>query len=123
MKIQITPGYGDAVPGGYNGQLLAEHDGRMAGYIDYQTVNGEPGIHVAMISVRPEYQGRGIATGLLQAAMRECPGPVDPGWQTEQGAAWWDSRGREVAEHYEPPEWTPELPAFDVADRDPEVKL
>jgi GNAT superfamily N-acetyltransferase len=38
-----------------------------------------------MLKVLPEYQGRGIGSGLLKAAMREAPGPVDPGWMTDQG--------------------------------------
>src|SRR5215472_7924753 len=69
---------------------------------------GQPGFKIAMLKVLPEYQGRGIGTGLLMAAMREAPGPVDPGWMTDQGYQFWQQRGQEIAETYQPPQWTPE---------------
>jgi GNAT superfamily N-acetyltransferase len=75
---------------------------------------------IAMLKILPEYQGREIGSGLLKAAMREAPGPVDPGWQTDQGHQFWERRGREIAETYKPPQWTPELPEFDAADVRPE---
>jgi GNAT superfamily N-acetyltransferase len=119
MRIRVMPGRGDATKGGYNGTLIAEHDGCPVGSIEYQTATGQPGFKIAMLKVLPEYQGRGIGSGLLKAAMREAPGPVDPGWTTDQGWQFWEQRGREIAEHYKPPEWTPELPEFETEEPRP----
>jgi GNAT superfamily N-acetyltransferase len=123
MHIKITPGHGDAVPGGYSGSLFAGHEGRYVGSIDYQTVTGKPGLKVALLEVLPAYQGRGIGSGLLMAAMRESPGPVDPGWMTDQGYLTWQTRGRAISQHYKPPAWTPDLPEFDAADVRPEREI
>jgi len=114
MQIKVTPGRGDAVPGGYNGSLIAEHDGQPVGSLEYQTATGQPGFKIAMLKVLPEYQGQGIGSGLLMAAMREAPGPVNPGWMTDQGYAFWQEHGREIAETYQPPQWTPEPVTFET---------
>jgi GNAT superfamily N-acetyltransferase len=123
MKIKFTAGWGDATKGGYNGSLIAEHDGKPVGSIEYQTASGRPGFKIAMLKILPEFPGRGIGSGLLRAAMREAPGPVDPGWITDQGDLWWRTRGEGIARTYEPPQWTPELHEFDAADVQPEREI
>jgi len=73
MRIRIRSGWKDAVPGEYNGSLVAEHDGRQVGCLEYQTATGEPGFKIAMLNVAPEYQGREIGSHLLMAARCEMP--------------------------------------------------
>ena len=50
--------------------LIAEHDGRAAGFafffFDYSTWLGRPGIYLEDIFVYPELRGRGIGKALLQ---------------------------------------------------------
>jgi ribosomal protein S18 acetylase RimI-like enzyme len=49
--------------------LVAEPDGRVVGFITYE-LKGETG-EVVLLAVHPEYQKRGIATRLNQAALDE----------------------------------------------------
>ncbi len=49
--------------------LVAELDGRVAGFIAYE-LKGETG-EVVLLAVHPEFQRRGIATALNQAALDE----------------------------------------------------
>lgn len=120
MKIHIRPGWGDAVPGGYNGSLVAMHDGHPVGSLQYQTATGQPGFKIAMMKVDPAYQGRGIASHLLMATRREIPdGPVNPGWMTDQGYQWWQNRGRSIAKNYQPEPWTPEPVEFEAEEPRP----
>ena len=117
MQIRIRPGWGDAVPGGYNGSLIAEHDGRPVGSLEYQSASGLPGFKIAMLKVLPEYQGRGIGSGLLMAARREMPdGPVDPGWMTDQGYLWWQNRGEAITQEYRSSAWSPEPFEFETVE-------
>ena len=114
MRIQVSSGWGDAVPGGYNGSLIAVHDGKPVGSLEYQTADHEPGFKIAMLKILPEYQSWGIGGGLLKAAMRESPGPVNPGWMTDQGYEFWERRGREIAETHKPAAWTTEPVEFEA---------
>jgi len=110
------------VPGGYNGSLVAEHDGRMVGSLEYQTVTGQPGFKIAMVKVDPEYRGRRLASHLLMAARREMPdGPVSPGWMTDDGYRWWQRSGRAIAKHYRG-EWNPSGYEAQVAEPEREVE-
>jgi GNAT superfamily N-acetyltransferase len=108
MNIRVRPGWGDAVPGGYNGALFAEHDGRMVGSLEYQAATGKPGFKIAMIEVYPAYRGCQVASHMLMAARREMPdGPVNPGWMTDDGYRWWQRSGRAIAKHYRG-DWSPD---------------
>ena len=69
-----------------NGSLVAEHDGRQVGSLEFQTATGRAGFKIGTLKVDPAYQGRGIGRLLMMAARREIPeGPVNPGWMTDQG--------------------------------------
>ena len=81
---------GDAVPGGYNGYLVAFDGDKNAGYLDYQTADGSKKATIAMISTDEGYRRQGIAEALLDSFMAENPGyEISPGGTTEDGGNWW----------------------------------
>lgn len=83
---------GDAVPGGYNGYLVAFDGPNNIGYIDYQMVNGEKKAKIAMVFTDEKYRRQGIAEALLDSFTAEYPDyEIDPGMTTEDGSAWWRS--------------------------------
>jgi GNAT superfamily N-acetyltransferase len=63
----LSHGFG---PNPYFHCLIAEHDGRPAGFalyfFDYSTWLGRPGIYLEDLFVHPEFRGLGIGKGLLQ---------------------------------------------------------
>lgn len=62
----------------------------------------------------PEYQGRGIGSHLLMAAIREAPRSGRSGHGDRPGLPVVAEHGRSVAKHYEPPQWTPEPVEFEA---------
>jgi ribosomal protein S18 acetylase RimI-like enzyme len=92
----FSVGYGDAVPGGYNGTIKAyDPEGNVRGYIDYQTAYGDTEGTVAMVEVEEPYRRLGIADALYEQLKRENPGMTwDPGYTTDEGGVWWRSRSR-----------------------------
>ena len=77
MRIQVSSGWGDAVPGGYNGSLIAVHDGSRSAAWNTRRPTTTP-VQDRDAEDLPGVQGWGIGGGLLKAAMRESPGPVTP---------------------------------------------
>jgi len=63
----LRDGFG---PNPYYSCLIAEHDGRPAGFAlffyNYSTWMGRPGIYLEDLFVMPEFRGRGIGKALLQ---------------------------------------------------------
>jgi len=95
MAWRIESG-GDAVPGGYNGYFIAyAPDGTPAGYLDYQSASGDDKVLIAMVEVFPIHRRQGLATLLLARLREEFPQrTVRPGYQTAEGAAWWQAVSR-----------------------------
>jgi GNAT superfamily N-acetyltransferase len=58
--------------------LIAEHDGRPAGFAfyfyNYSTWKGRPGIYLEDIFVHPEFRGRGIGKALLKEVAADALG-------------------------------------------------
>lgn len=63
----LSHGFG---PNPYFCCLIAEHDGKPAGFalyfFDYSTWLGRPGIYLEDLFVHPEFRGRGVGKALLQ---------------------------------------------------------
>jgi GNAT superfamily N-acetyltransferase len=95
MEWRIESG-GDAVPGGYNGYFIAyAPDGTPAGYLDYQSATDDDQVLIAMVEVQPTHRRKGLATLLLARLHEAFPGrTVRPGYQTDDGAAWWRAVSR-----------------------------
>jgi ribosomal protein S18 acetylase RimI-like enzyme len=89
---KFSTGYGDAVPGGYNGTIYAyDAEGAVRGQISYQMEHGSNEGSIAMVEVEPEFRRQGIADALLDQLRREIPEVTkwDPGVLTDEGAKWW----------------------------------
>lgn len=101
---------GDAVPGGYNGYIVArDAAGKRVGRLNYDT-GGGPQFNmfgeridsgpsnealISMVEVPPEYRRQGIGSAMLQHLRDEVlPGhEIVPGYTTPEGEAWWQSVG------------------------------
>ena len=97
---------GDAVPGGYNGTITAQDpkSGDTMGSLQYNSASALREADIAMVEVKPEYQGQGVATNLLQAMRAEFPDySISHGMQTDQGAAWVSKLPAELQQSTIPP--------------------
>jgi len=85
----------------YNGWIAAfdSKDGTGLGYLDYTVYQDE--YQISMITVKPEYQGKGIAEKLIRELLsrEEIPySELDWGWVTEEGAALKESLDRKFGQ-------------------------
>ncbi len=77
----------------YNGYIAAfDEDGRLAGYIDYNTDSSDATAVVAMIEVGEDFARMGIGSALLDSLRIDLPSyEISPGYTTDQGTKWWRS--------------------------------
>ncbi len=61
---------------GYRPLWVMEDDGRIAGWLSFQSFYGRPAYHATVevsIYVSPDYRGKGVGATLLQYAIAQCP--------------------------------------------------
>jgi hypothetical protein len=90
-KFSVSTG-GDS-PGRdmYNGYIAAyDENGKVAGFIDYNSESVDKTATVAMTEVAEEYKRMGIASALLDILLINLPDyEISPGYTTDEGSAWW----------------------------------
>jgi L-amino acid N-acyltransferase YncA len=61
---------------GYRPLWVTEDEGRIAGWLSFQSFYGRPAYHATVevsIYISPDYRGKGIGATMLQYAITQCP--------------------------------------------------